>query len=61
MTIPERAHWIWPVLAWAARNRQIFTYESLGGLIGVPRMALGQLLEPIPTVSELEDAHAENR
>ncbi len=47
MTIPERAHQIWPVLAWAAHNRQVLTYEILGKLIGVPQVGLGQLLEPI--------------
>jgi len=47
MTVSERAHQIWPVLAWAARNRQVLTYEILGKLIGVPQQGLGRLLEPI--------------
>ena len=47
MRIQERAAQIWPVLVLAARNRQILTYDLLGRLIGVPRPALGQLLEPI--------------
>lgn len=47
MTASERAHQIWPVLAWAARNRQVITYSILGKLIGVPPVGLGQLLEPI--------------
>lgn len=47
MTISERAAQIWAVLALAARNRQILTYEMLGRLIGVPARGLGQLLEPV--------------
>jgi hypothetical protein len=47
MTSGERATQIWPVLALAARNRQILTYDLLSQLIGVPRYGLGQLLEPI--------------
>ena len=49
MRISERATQIWPVLAWAARNRQVLTYDILGKLIGVPRHGLGQLLDPIQT------------
>ncbi len=47
MTAPERAAQIWAVLALAARNRQILTYDMLGRLIGVPARGLGHLLEPI--------------
>jgi hypothetical protein len=47
MTIYERAAQIWAVLALAARNRQILTYDIVGKLIGVPRHALGRMLEPI--------------
>lgn len=43
----ERAIQIWPLLAFAAVNRQTLTYERLGRLIGVPRQGLGQLLDPI--------------
>ena len=43
----ERAAQIWPLLALAATNRQILTYELVGKLIGVPHFALAQLLEPI--------------
>lgn len=43
----ERATQIWPVLAWAARNQQVLTYEQLAALIGVPTPALGGLLDPI--------------
>jgi hypothetical protein len=47
MTVNERATQIWPVLAWAAHNRQILTYDILSKLIGMPRQGLGQCLEPI--------------
>jgi hypothetical protein len=47
MTIYERAAQIWAVLALAARNRQILAYDIVGKLIGVPRQALGRMLEPI--------------
>ena len=47
MNAPERAAQIWAVLALAARNRQILTYEMVGKLIGVPARGLGHLLEPI--------------
>jgi hypothetical protein len=47
MTVPQRAVQLWPLLAWAARNRQILTYSIVAKLIGVPTVGLGQLLEPI--------------
>lgn len=47
MTIYERAAQIWPMLALAARNRQILTYDVVGRLIGVPQHGLAQLLGPI--------------
>src|SRR6267378_7828397 len=47
MSAGERAAQIWAVLALAARNRQILTYEIVGRLIGVPARGLGHLLEPI--------------
>ena len=47
MNVAERAAQIWAVLALAARNRQILTYEIVGHLIGVPARGLGHLLEPI--------------
>jgi hypothetical protein len=55
MSVVERAHQIWPVLAWAARNRQVITYAILGKLIGVPQYALGQLLEPIQSYCLLNE------
>ena len=42
-----RAAQIWPVLAWAATNRQTLTYGILGSLIGVPARGLGHLLDPV--------------
>jgi len=47
MTQHERAAQIWSVLALAARNRQILTYEMLANLTGMPRMALANCLDPI--------------
>ena len=47
MAIYESAAQIWAVLALDARNRQILTYDIVGKLIGVPRQALGPMLEPI--------------
>ncbi len=35
------------MLALAAHNRQVLTYDMVAQLIGVPRMGLGRLLEPI--------------
>ena len=43
----ERAAQIWPLLSWAATNRQVLSYDLVGKLIGVPRFGLAQLLEPI--------------
>lgn len=47
MTRSERASQIWPLLAHCASCRQTVGYERLASLIGVPRVGLGQLLEPI--------------
>ena len=47
MRVSERAAQIWPVLTLAANNRQILTYDIVARLIGVPRPALGKLLEPV--------------
>jgi hypothetical protein len=47
MNASERAAQIWSVLAWAARNRQVLTYDIIGRLIGMPRPAIGRMLEPI--------------
>jgi hypothetical protein len=45
----ERAWQAWPVLALAARNRQILTYEILGRLTGMHAAGLGPVLEHIPS------------
>lgn len=47
MTIPQRSAQIWPVLALAAKNRQILTYNILARAIGMPARGLGNMLEPI--------------
>lgn len=47
MTTNERAAQIWSVLALAAHNRQVLTYNMLARLTGIARVGLGQCLEPI--------------
>jgi hypothetical protein len=47
MTRAERACQIWSILAWAARNRQVLTYNHISKLIGVPTAGIGGLLGPI--------------
>jgi hypothetical protein len=47
MTAGERAAQVWAVLALAARNRQVLTYELVSQLVGVPARGLGQILERI--------------
>lgn len=54
MRVHERAAQIWAVLALAARNRQVLTYDIVGKLVGVPRQGLGRLLEPIQSYCLLE-------
>lgn len=55
MTAGERATQIWPVLALAAKNRQVLTYDLLAQLISVPRFGLGKLLEPIQSYCLVND------
>src|SRR5438552_7711143 len=55
MKIPERAAQAWSVLALAARNRQVLTYDIVSKLIGVPRQGLGKVLEPIQSLCLLEE------
>jgi hypothetical protein len=38
---------VWPLLVFAAGNRQVLTYDLLGRLVGVPTSDLGRILEPI--------------
>jgi hypothetical protein len=47
MKLSERAWQAWPILAYAAGNRQIITYESLGKLTGMHAAGLGSVLEHI--------------
>lgn len=47
MTHPERAHQIWPLLVWAAHNRQVLTYDHVSKATGVLRPAVGAVLGPI--------------
>ena len=54
----ERAVQIWPLLTYAASHRQILTYDILGRHIGVPRQALGQLLEPIQSYCMIHELPA---
>lgn len=51
----ERAAQIWPVLALAAMNRQILTYDMVAGFIGMARQGLGQSLEPIQSYCLLHE------
>src|SRR5258708_19001646 len=47
MTRSERAQQLWSVLAWAATNRQILTYDIVARLTGVVRPSIGYFLPPI--------------
>ena len=47
MTKYERAAQLWAVPSLASTNRQILAYDTVANLIGVPRPALGGLLDPI--------------
>jgi len=52
MTKYERALQLWSVLALAATNKQILTYDIISKLVGVPRPALGQSLELIQQICQ---------
>ena len=47
MKLSERAWQAWSLLAFAAGNRQIITYEILGKLTGMAAAGLGSVLEQI--------------
>lgn len=47
MTKYERASQLWPLLAMAATNRQILTYDLVYRLTGIPRPATGKFLQAI--------------
>jgi hypothetical protein len=55
MKLPERAWQTWPVLAFAAGNRQILTYEILAKLTGMHRPGLGSVLEQIQSYCLVND------
>jgi hypothetical protein len=42
-----KASQAWPLLTFAARHHQIFTYEELGQHLGLPTVAVGAALGPI--------------
>ncbi|MBN2464661.1 hypothetical protein JXD38_03425 [candidate division WOR-3 bacterium] len=43
----ERAMQVWSVLIWAASNRQLLTYKTLGKLVGVPAHGLAHILDHV--------------
>lgn len=47
MRLSERAWQVWPLLAYAAGNRQIVTYEMLAQLTGMHAAGFGPILEQI--------------
>jgi|SRR5687767_10742796 len=47
MNIPDRAAQLWPLLVFAARNRQTLTYELVGKLTAMHAAGVGGVLEPI--------------
>ncbi|MBA3342840.1 MAG: hypothetical protein H0W30_04520 [Gemmatimonadaceae bacterium] len=55
MKLSERAWQAWPVLALAAGNRQIITYEILAKLTGMHAAGLGSVLEQIQSYCLLND------
>ena len=55
MKTHERAWQVWPVLAYAASNRQMLTYEMVGQLTGMAIPGLGRVLEPIQSYCLLND------
>jgi hypothetical protein len=47
MTQNERALQLWPILAYAAHNRQLLNYKILSQSTGIPKPALGKFLDII--------------
>lgn len=47
MTREQRAQQLWSVLALAATNRQVLTYDIVSKLTGVIRPSIGDFLRPI--------------
>jgi hypothetical protein len=57
MNVSERAAQIWSVLALAAHNRQVLTYNMVAQVTGIARVGLGQCLEPIQSYCIVHDLH----
>ena len=57
MNVSERAAQIWSVLALAAHNRQVLTYNIVARVTGIARVGLGQCLEPIQSYCLVHDLH----
>ena len=55
MQLSERAWQTWPILAFAATNRQTITYDILAKLTGMHRPGLGQVLEQIQSYCLVQD------
>lgn len=55
MKITERSYQIWPLLAFAAHNRQILTYKMVNQLTGMATSGIGKCLEPIQSYCLLND------
>jgi hypothetical protein len=55
MSVHDRAAQIWSLLALAAHNRQVLTYDMVAKLTGMARMGLGQCLEPIQSYCLVHD------
>jgi hypothetical protein len=47
MTRAERAQQLWSILVFAARNRQILTYDIVGRACGIPTPSIGDFLRSI--------------
>lgn len=57
MNVSEHATQIWSVLALAAHNRQVLTYDIVARVTGIARVGLGQCLEPIQSYCLVHDLH----
>ena len=51
----QRALQLWSLLALAARNQQLLSYELIEQLIGVMMVGLGQLLDPVQSYCMAHD------
>lgn len=55
MNLNDRAAQIWSVLALAANNHQVLTYNMIAKLTGMARAGLGACLEPIQSYCMVHD------